>query len=266
MENINVHATVASNSLKYFEYMCDNYKKLATSCNVRFFAHVIDGTTSFKSDVIVFRATAGVGSTGHGHGVTSAMQHLVPDEINVISDCDMAFLMRGWDARVVELLKTYDIFGTTFEKIGGYCSGNGLLQTHKDIPNISWFALPARSLDTFRTANMQPLKQIPLPITTPELSKMYGLPVGYQLLRDTGWEIPKVIYETNMSYKSLYHARPTTDAIVVKTGSDYNEEYQLDGVPFLAHQRGSMKHRFWQDPLSKNFYDIVDTHVKSLIG
>jgi hypothetical protein len=51
---------------------------------------------------------------------------------------------------------------------------------------------------------------------------------------------------------------------VLKGLSDYHEEYHIErGVPFVAHQRGSMRHVYRSDPMSVAFYAAIDRHIAS---
>ena len=48
---------------------------------------------------------------------------------------------------------------------------------------------------------------------------------------------------------------------VLKGCNPYHDEFHLDGTPFLAHQRGSMKHQFKLSILSKNFYFACEKYL-----
>jgi hypothetical protein len=99
-------------------------------------------------------------------------------------------------------------------------------------------------------------------IDTPELSDIYGLPLGFELVRDTGWQIPMFIKENKLSYQVLDLVKPTENrSRVLSNLNPYHDEFHLNDEPFLVHQRGSMTHLFRRDKLSKDFYDSVDKYL-----
>ena len=60
----------------------------------------------------------------------------------------------------------------------------------------------------------------------------------------------------------MKHVKPSSDEVlVITTESDYNEEYQLLGTAFVAHQRGGSRHEFKAHEMSKRFYDCVEAAV-----
>ena len=277
MTNISIHTTVDTHSEDYFTYFKDNYTKLCKHPErLKFYVHTLSGGLRYtKNDdnTTVVNAVLGKGSVGHSNGLDSAVRNFQDGEVNVVADVDTAFLVRDWDVVVHSLLETYGFVGSTYEKIGGFCTGDVMIQTYKDRPCMTWSAISVDASEVFKTSktlNLQPFKQKNLKIDTQELSETFGLPVGYELLRDAAWQLPQFLRENKISFKTLFHARPTVEALVVRTGENYNEEYQLNGIPFVAHQRGSMKHPFrkpWSGVnTSGNFYDIVDKHVQSLLS
>jgi hypothetical protein len=79
---------------------------------------------------------------------------------------------------------------------------------------------------------------------------------------DVGWKMPGFLAQYNIPYKVLKQVKPTSEeASAIKTGNDYHEEYQLDGTPFLGHQRGSHKHPFRGNEISESFYNACDSYI-----
>ena len=266
---INVHVTVSDNSLPYYKYMEQNYRLLKSeSHDLHFFAYCLDDRAfqvikSEKSAVAFFLGSKR-GTTAHCDAAKAAFEQVksLRDDINIIADSDTVVLQKDWDVILVDALSTNKVLGSTYEPFGGFSSGTGNIQTYKNIPTLTWFAM-SPNVD-FSGIDLTPYKGSHLEILDDEMSEIYQLPKGFFLLRDTGWQIPKYLYENNISYKILTHEKPTKTAKVLKSDRDYHEEYQLDGLPFMAHQRGSMSQQFRVSELSSTFYSTLDAYFSNL--
>lgn len=263
-DKIVIHTPVSANSVPYYNYMIKNHHDMAQDANrLLFVAYCLDTSITDKIQGIssAIQLPVGRGSTGHAIALNSALKNFHVGCINVITDTDTVVLKKNWDAKIIELLETYDLIGTSYESVGGYSSGAGTHQTYKDVPTFSWSAFSARK--NFSGLDMMPAKDMPELVDTEEKSRMYNLPVGFTLVKDVGWKAPKFIYENQIKCLAMFHAKPTSsNSIAVKSGEDYHEEYQLPGgEPFVAHQRGSMKHAFRMHHLSRTFYDACETYI-----
>lgn len=230
-----------------------------------FIAYCLDVSIADKIPGIssAIQLPVGRGSTGHSIALNAALNNFCPDAVNVIADTDTVVLKRNWDKKIFELIEEYDLVGTSYENIGGFSSGSGTSQTYKNVPTFSWAAFSSRK--DFSSLDMMPAKDAPELIDTEEKSRIYCLPVGYTLVKDSGWKAPKFIYENKIKCLTLIHTKPTApNSKAVKSGEDYHEEYQLpDGEPLVAHQRGSMKHVFRISHLSKTFYDACEVYISN---
>jgi hypothetical protein len=181
-------------------------------------------------------------------------------DIHIIVDSDTVVLAKGWDDYIrCELLdKKIGTVGACYEDVGGFTSGGGNVQTYKGIPNVVWMALSP--IHRWRDLRAMPRKGDDIHITTEGQAKVYGLPVGYHVLRDVAWQIPEYLSNRGITYVGWRQLKPTRDATVLKGLSDYHEEYQVtaDNVPFVVHHRGSMRHAYRGDRISQNFYAAVD--------
>jgi hypothetical protein len=266
--NINIHATVSSNSLGYYRYMRENYLALASGRNeVRFFLYCLDpqSARSLQGDTghSVVPLSFGRGSGGHASAIEAALQRLTPGEINIIADTDVALFVQDWDQRIVDAMmgeRGFGIIGTRLEDIGGFSSGDVKHQQYKKKPTTTWMALSPNY--DFSGLKVMPDKKNEIEVTTEELSRLYNLPVGYFVVKDTGWQIPSYLDQHKIPYLAFDIVKPTSpQAQALKGTSPYHDEFHWDGVPFLAHQRGSMNHRFRIDPLSVDFYDACDRYL-----
>lgn len=201
------------------------------------------------------------GSNGHAAGLNRIMQALpTMAGHHFITDSDVAMIVNGWDEIALRHWKDFDVIATCYEDIGGFSSGSGKVQTYKKLPTPMWFGV--REGCDISGMDWMPLKETNLPITTPELSRTYNLPVGYELVRDVGWRIPSFLEANGFRVNVMKHVSPTSPEIqVLKTGHDYSEEYQLDGQAFVGHQRGGSRHEFRRHDMSKRFYECVEAQV-----
>jgi hypothetical protein len=251
--------------MPYFENMIANYIGLSQTHELRFYAHCMDKceVDARKLTTYVISAANCHSSEGHAFSLNSAFKLCSTlKDINLIADNDTVMLARGWDTTLANLLETTGVVGASFERIGGWSSGPGLRQMYKDKPTVTWFAMSPKY--DFSRLDTAPAMTKDVPVVTEEQSKLYNLPIGYSLFCDTGWKIPAYLEENSIPYIAMAHEKPTGKAIAVKSGNDYHEEFQLAGVPFVGHQRGSRKHACRTSPISKSFYDACDAYIKTL--
>lgn len=265
---VNIHATVSSNSLGYYRYMRANYIALASDPSVlKFFTYCLDPQSARAlrktkgQDVIDLQY--GRGSGGHAMAIESAITNFVPGEINIIADTDVVLFQQNWDKKLSENMLSgpqYGMVGTRLEDIGGFSTGDTKHQQYKKKPSTTWLALsPAYD---FSSLQVRPDKMNTIPVTNDELSDIYQLPVGFVVVKDTGWQIPSFLHQHSIPYFALAIVKPTAPESRALRGADpYHDEFHWDGEPYLAHQRGSMKHRFRIDPLSVDFYDACDEYL-----
>lgn len=265
---VNIHTTVSDFSFPFFEYMKENYTNTSSKKNeLVFYAYCLDNKSYNKASQIVnsIKSIESRGTDGHCNGVKSIFSNLkntAADSFDIICDSDTVMLVNSWDIIIENILRKVGILGSSYEKIGGYSSGNSNVQTYKNKPNLTWFAISRRY--DFSKIQLDPGKNSHLDISNERLSDLYQLPIGYKLLKDAGWQIPSYLNDNSIPYKTLSHEKPTALAKVLKTNQDYHEEFQLDGIPFVAHQRGSMSKEFRKHKLSKSFYDVLDAYFNEV--
>jgi hypothetical protein len=191
------------------------------------------------------------------------------NEIVIFSDSDMAFCVKSWDVTIESLL-----YGKENKDIVGSCYSNNYtvypmqnpppyLQwadkfihlRYLNLPNLFFFAIRSEILDTvfkkkltnydtFIAEGGFPFRLI----NDLKLSKINNLPIGVIQMCDTGWEIPEIIENNNLSYKILEHKKYEEQNVIQDNSNDklYDlfkpEVFYLDESPFIAHYRkGSRK-------------------------
>ena len=152
------------------------------------------------------------------------------------------------------------IIGVSYENIDGFSTGTSKLQTYKNQPTATWMVLSPKF--NFTQLSFLPQKDNFLNVNSKKLSNIYQLPIGFSVLKDVGWEIPMFLYKNKIQYKTLEIIKPVSKKSKVLYGlSQYHDEFHLNSIPFLVHQRGSMKHNFRIDQLSIDFYNACDKYL-----
>lgn len=292
LEILNIHIVVSSNSMKYFEYLIMNMKHTAKfSERLFFYSHCLDNNSFEKNNKnknlsnsyaafkqkdayrkktffewkIYFKSLITNnhslnGSNGHACGLNSIVRNMASLKgHNIIIDADCAILKKNWDLLICKFLKNFDIIGTNYEEKGGFTSGNGINQTYKKLPNPVFMGV--KNGINLSDLDWMPDKKKNLKIVNKELSDTFNLPIGYELVRDVGWRLPIIIYEKNYSIKVTKYIPLQSKLRVLRTGTDYNQEYHFDKIPFLGHQRGSARFEFKKSKYSKKFYEYVEKTV-----
>lgn len=266
---ITVHFTVSANSTSYLKYAYLSYINLARSrAGLNFHFYCLDFLSYITvkyweincKHYFVGRAS---GSLGHANAIDYAIQKFDTKSINIISDTDVAVVKSGWDSDLFELFEArkLHVIGAQYENIGGFSTGASKVQTYKNKPSATWIAFSPLASRVAKSENlsMKPHKEGNLPINSAFLSDMYGLPIGFELVRDVGWQIPKFIEQHNISSTVFEHRKPSHELAQVLIGSsEYHDEFHLNGIPFLVHQRGSRHKIYKVDSDSKVFYEAVD--------
>jgi hypothetical protein len=272
---INVYVVLSPQSLSYYNYLVKNYTELARHPErIKFItvgnADVPNSDLLVRVDkmIIVPMDSSKSSSTYHALMLNAALQDvdIVASEVNVFADSDTVMLQYGWDDIISDVLRKCDIAGGAYEDVGGYSTGSGKLQTYKMLPSGVWFAVHTMNGIDWSKLDMSQGEIKSIPIDTDELSRLYNLPVGYEMFsKEMGWRIPQFIHDHKLKCTTLVQRKPTKDAKIVRTNNDYHEEYWLpDGTPIIAHQRGSRQHVFRSVPFSGPFYDACEAHINML--
>lgn len=265
-----IHTAVSSNSLKYYDFLRKNYSNLSSGkYTIVHKAYCLDPKSfqklkkSNRLGEVIYCGDV-KGSYGHALAINQALKTLTPNAVNIISDSDIAIVFQNWDSLLFDLLNgdiPCSVLGTQLEPIGGFSSGDSKFQQYKQKPTTTWLAVSPKY--DFKKLSVLPDKSTFKKIKSEKEALLYNLPKGYYLVKDTGWQIPKYLNDNQFPYKVLDIVSPkSSDAIVLKGISEYHDEFHYKGKPFLVHQRGSMRHKFRVDPLSKHFYNSVDQFLE----
>lgn len=290
---INIHVVISKETIPYFTYLIANYCRAAKhpgrlvfhayALDPEAFSHfeaspdvsTIDATfqrfTSYRKKTLAewriflrwlfLRQPQLGGSNGHAAGLQAANLVISRQKgHHIIADADTSVLSLGWDSTLCDLFERYDLIGAPYEPIGGFSSGKSKTQTYKNFPTAVWVAL--RAGHPWHEMDWWPAKETNLSIETPVLARTYKLPQGYELVRDVGWALCDFASSRGLKALAFDHVKASDPRVhVLRTGTDYNEEYQLDGAAFVGHQRGSSRNEFRKTDLSKRYFECVEQAV-----
>lgn len=195
-------------------------------------------------------------SANHSAAVNALAKECTGD-LSIFCDYDMAFLQKGWDTKL--LINGADITGVPYAPVTMTLDMPWVnrqmpwmihadLVKYQNLPNLSFFAVRSHILkDVFQyklTDFDSYLGNAGVPfriINTYKLGMANSLPPGTVQWMDTGYEIPEIILDNNLSYVLIEHLKSdilkVTDSVVSKP-----EVFGIEDKPFLAHyKKGSKK-------------------------
>lgn len=200
---------------------------------------------------------------------SSAVNNLTKNsdsEIIIICDYDMSFVKKGWDSLIENqiLNSESDCLGVAYQPYTSNVQfkiipwlNNVEVAKYQKLPNLSFFCLKRNvftetfnskltSFDNFLSGGGLPFRLI----NTQYLSLINNLPLGTMQWLDTGYEMPEIIYERKLKYKTLspvdYGQQNILDYLI-KPGETPRillpEIFFLDPTtPFLCHfKKGTTK-------------------------
>ena len=129
-----------------------------------------------------------------------AIKNFPKNNLNIISDSDVVIVKRNWDKIIKNLIlgdNHYGLIGVPYEGLNGFSTGTDNFQTYKNKPTTTWLAFSPYY--KFSQLKLLPEKENFLKIDSIDLSNLYELPIGYNLLKDVGWQIPLFIKEKKYS-------------------------------------------------------------------
>lgn len=270
---IHVHTQADKSTVPYAKFMWETMMSMANHPKqLKLTVHCMGPTAAARADAWVGPQGGAIivpglkgdplnGSRGHGACVMSALKMMGNGDIHVIADSDTVIVAKGWDdyLRIRLIDEGIGILGTTYEELGGFSSGASTVQTYKKVPSLTWCAMSP--MHDWRNLDVMPNKAHHVAITTERLSQIYNLPVGYSVFGEVGWQLPQYVSDYNLKYDGWKQLKPSKDAAITKGLSDYHEEFHAGDVPFLAHHRGSMRHAYRGDRISRAFFAAVDTYL-----
>ena len=154
---------------------------------------------------------------------SSAINNLAKNsegEIIIICDYDMSFVKKGWDSLIENQLlnSESDCLGVAYQPYTSSVQFKEIpwlnhveVAKYQKLPNLSFFCFKRNVfIETFKsklTSFDKFLSEGGLPfrlINTQYLSLVNNLALGTMQWLDTGYELPEIIYERQLKYKTLF--------------------------------------------------------------
>lgn len=231
---------------------------------------------SYKDRNILFWPSA-----NHSAAVNALAAECTGD-LSIFCDYDMAFLQKGWDTKL--LINGADISGVVYpphamqvtfpwaEKQMPWLKHAELVK-YQNLPNLSFFAIRQHILrDVFQgrlTHFDDYLGGFNIPfrvINTYKLGMANGLPPGAIQWMDTGYEIPDIILENDLTFVLLKHGELNPLSRWKDNDSPIKrpEVFYLGDNPFIAHyKKGSKKAQAGATYTFDQFKADIDDFLRS---
>jgi len=218
-----------------------------------------------KCDKNVFYAN----SVNHTNALNK-LYSICTSEVCVFTDYDMYFLMHDWDKEIInELNKGNCILGVNykpgFTSIKAYTGKDLQARHYQKLPNLSFMCFkileikkyfPLKLSNFDEMSNLQNFTPFFI-INTEELQHTYQMGYGEVLWLDTGYEIPKIIYKHNLSFKVINLSEKNLITGDIIRSQQESEFFLLNDKNFLAHyKKGTYKSSKKNDDFDKFYQDI----------
>ena len=236
MKKIQIGVPCGYNSELYVNFLLNSIKKTASNIDeieillgqskpevdVDF---VVKSNPEF--DIVAVQAfSKDTGSTGHGKCINSLLDYM-SSEYGAIVDCDVAFLEKNWDIKLVEKLQNKNVV-----------IGAGTAKNHHHYYNFPFTIMSLFKTKALKDVGISFMPKLVDLVLTEESAKIFGRNVGDKIHLDTAWEMPFKLKTNGYDGIALQLVTPrdeSRDNIRFMTSDMRGEEQQLDGVPFFTH-------------------------------
>lgn len=178
-------------------------------------------------------------SLNHTVGI-NAIKKYVNSEYLIVSDVDIAPLCQDWDKKIIARMHELevDIFG-----IDHWSE----TRTYSGFPIVTFFIVRTETFlktncDFRPTYQPYPNKRgigcKPMVIKNEEQVKIYQRPIGFELLQDSGWQMPGTFKKLGYTGEVLEQVKDPRSII-----KEVGQMWHIGGEPILAHLGKSTKRR-----------------------
>jgi len=252
MKDIQIGIPCGYNSKHYTNFLLGSIRKTISSVdrvqillgqskpdvNVQY---TIDNNPDFDIEVIQ-GFSSDIGSLGHGKCIDALLEGMSL-EYGMIVDCDVAFLEKNWDVKLIEELRDNKV-----------TIGAGTEEKHHHYYNF-----PFTIMSLFKTAALKEVEISFMPSTengvlvekilSEEDAHIFGRNVGDKIKLDTAWQLPVKLKP--MGYKGvtlpLLSPRNNDKNIKFLESDMRGDEHQLNGAPIFTHIGRSQGRNFHSD-------------------
>jgi hypothetical protein len=267
---------ITRNSWEYAEYL--KYiaeKKISGRHKINWKCVESLGADRLPSGFKVVCKTGGVGehnSMKHAIAMERALDYIESEYVLFI-DADVAIVYNGWDDVIVDELSQYDCFG------GAHAEGKSsfLKNRYKKFPKVNLFSFRTEILEK-TILDFKPFvidksgnKQDEIRVKK-KYESVLGIKVGNYLKCDTGWKLPIIFKENNLSYNfmpcylmsnskyKLPFLNDTNKKLCLTKGRGM-EEWHYNEDLFATHKKFS-RHCALSDKLGMAWKQRVDLYLE----
>lgn len=249
-DKIQIGIACGGNSEHFVEFLINSVEKTVSNdyeieyilgvnpkvTNMNFFLNL---ETKFKKHIYNVTTSDEISSTNHG----SILDHIfnkMDSKYGMVVDCDVAFLMKDWDKKLIsELNEETVIIGTEYELKANKFMGN---------PNaiMSLFLVDKlKKTGLSWKPEMQHLK------ITEQNKDVYKRKVGEKIFLDTSSEIPSRLYKNSLRGVALplLSLRNNDKGVVFMKDDMRGEEHHYKNIPILTHVGRGSTRDFFNDPI-----------------
>ena len=193
-------------------------------------------------------------STAHSKSL-SMLYNEMDSKYCILVDCDVAFLMKGWDERLLEIIDS----GKTI--VGCEYHDHMNLATHyNNFPNLIFSLF---NLEKMRNANVV-IEAIEggTKLITKDMESIYNVSVGRYLSCDTGYSLPLQLQGQGLALKSVRgDGMKLLNRLDIRGNSVYLEHF-LDNELISVHLGESRRRKFNKDKCSRIWVDKVRKYLE----
>ena len=241
MERIQIGIPCGYNSELYVNFLLDSIRKtISNTDRVQILLgqnkpgvdinYIVEKNTDF--DVKVIQAfSKDINSLGHAKCIDVLFEHMNL-KYGMIVDCDVAFLEKNWDIKLLNELQDNKVV------IG---AGTSIGHHH-------YYNFPFTIMILFEVAPMREAGVSFMPLIengrlvektlTEKDAEIFGRNIGDKISLDTAWQLPLKLKATGYDGIALSLVTPrdhTLKDIKFMTPEMRGEEQQLNGIPFFTH-------------------------------
>jgi len=203
--------------------------------------YIVDNNSDFDMKVIQ-SFSDNVGSLGHGKCINALLEHMT-SEYGMIVDCDVAFLEKDWDTKLINELKDNNVV-----------IGAGTSRNHHHYYNFPFTIMILFKTEPIKKADISFMPKLTDLILTEENAELFGRNVGDKIHLDTAWELPYKLKSAGYGGIALELITPrdrdSLGKLKFMTMEMRGEEQQLRGTPFFTHV-GRSQTRPYDGPIVK---------------
>ena len=191
-------------------------------------------------------------SRGHGFCLDEMLKHM-DSKYGMFVDCDVAFLEKNWDTKLIDLL--------VGDKV---VIGAGTAKNHHHYYNFPFTIMSLFKVSPLKEVGISFMPKLVDLVLTEENADIFGRNVGEKIHLDTAWEMPLKLKTNGYDGVALKLVTPrdhSRDNIKFMTSDMRGEEQQLDGVPYFTHV-GRSQSRPFNSPIVVKWRHRVDDWIR----